>query len=64
MLELKDISGGTLVNTQRSHCRGTGSIPGQGTKVSCSMLKKKKTNTKLDIGTSKMVNKRSLRLGF
>ena len=63
MLELKDISGGTLVNTQRSHCRGTGSIPGQGTKVSRSMVKKKNP-TKLDIGTSKMVNERSLRLGF
>ena len=41
VLELKDFSGGPLVNTQcSSHCRGTGSIPGQGTKVSCSMAKK------------------------
>ena len=41
-----DFPGGPVVKNQCFHCRGTGSIPGQGTKVpqavQCSQKKKKK----------------------
>ena len=50
-----DFLGGPVVKTLRSHCRGKGSIPGQGTKIPhaarCGQKKKKslgKTGIKAD----------------
>ena len=43
---MRDFSGGPVVKTPRFQCRGTGMIPGQGTKIPhaawCSKKRKKK----------------------
>ena len=44
--KIRDFPGGPVVKTLRFHCRGTGLIPGQGTKIPhatwCGPKKKKK----------------------